>query len=119
MNSSVELIGTGRPGRVGVVDDGLVRHEESNYVGQLPRMGEIDGVSRPIDHDEDAVVFRLTGHFVDARRTREQWVPAPGNDERWFVSSEQPVQRWILRERPEHAEGARNAESQIIRDCDA
>ena len=113
----MELIGAGRPWRVGVIDDRLVGHEQSNDIGQLAWVREIDGVSRAIDHDEEAVVFGLTGHLVDARRARHQRVAGSGDNQRWLVQSEQPVQRWILRE----VGTAEVSERQIADspDCDA
>jgi argininosuccinate synthase len=65
----------------------------------------------PVDDDKDAVVFRLARDFLNACRAGKQWVPAARNDERRLVQSEQPVQRWILRERSEHPERTGNAES--------
>jgi hypothetical protein len=46
VNAAVELIGACGAGRVGVVDDGLVGHEQSDHICQLSGMREIDGVLR-------------------------------------------------------------------------
>jgi hypothetical protein len=66
----VELVGTRGAGRVGIVDDGFVGHEQSDHVGQLSWMREIDGVGRAIDDNKQTMVFLLTGYFLDARRAR-------------------------------------------------
>ena len=83
MNAAVELVGRSVAGRVGIVDDRLVGHEQSDDVGQLSWMREIDRVRCAVDNHKDPMVFGLTGNFLDARRTREQRIPAPGNDKRW------------------------------------
>ena len=117
MNPSMHLVCACIARRVGIVDDGLVGHEQSDDVGQLSGMREVDGVSRSVDDDEDrrgapadlATSWMRAGPGNNGSRL-------PANDQRRHVQGKQPVQRRILGERPEHSECARNAESQIVRD---
>ena len=115
----MQLVSTCRSRRVWIVDDRLVFHEQSDHVGQLSGMGEVDRVGRPVDDNKNAMVFLLTGDLLDARWTWEQRIPTSGNDQRWLVQGQQTIQSWILHQRSEHSEGARNAKSQVVRDSDA
>ena len=107
-------------GRVGIIDDRLVGHELSDDIGQFSWVREVDGVGRSIDDDEDDAVFYLSRDFVGCApgpAVNGSRVPATTSVGMSKASSRS--RRWILRERPEHPEGARNAEPQIVRDCDA
>ena len=62
----MELVRPRGAGRVGIVDDGLISHEQSDDIGELTWVREVDCVSRSVDHDKDAMVLLLSRLLVCA-----------------------------------------------------
>src|SRR6478735_3636967 len=66
VGAAVDLVAAGVPGRVGVVDDGLIGHEEADDVGQLPGVAEVDGVRSTFDHHQEHVGVGLATYATRA-----------------------------------------------------
>ena len=115
MYAAMDLVRGGVAGRVRVVHDRLVSHEQTDHVRQLTRVAEVDRVGGSLDHREHDRVRGAAGDLLDSAGAGHQRVPVSKDGEGRNSQGKQPIQRRILGKRTEHPHGAGDAEPQIVR----
>jgi hypothetical protein len=70
-------VGPSHSRSVRIVDDPPVGHEETDDIGQLVRVAEVDRVLGALDDDEQRVVHRLPGDLPQALAAGHERVALP------------------------------------------
>jgi hypothetical protein len=106
----------------GVQDSGAVGginvprcHEDTDDVGQLVRVAEVDRVCSPLDDHEQGVVHRLSSDLAQALAAGHEWVAVADDRQRGDAQGKQPVERRVPGQGAEEPQRARHAEPQVVR----